>query len=331
MAGSVATCSRPDERPVVAPGPARGAGGSGEVAVATPPASLPAVIEGGPVSSWSDPRVVAGIIERCDFDPHRLKPDEQTQRFGHAFGEAETIDCAGPPPEPAGFYDPCRSESTPPCHDDCVLTCRGCAANCTTTCGLCRGRCGGDEACVRRCAETTASCRQSCGDRRAACASGDCAGAEQQCRERVNAEWVKSGCIDRVEASYLPCVAKCDTPTGTCADRCAAKVKPCDVRLVTSPQWDQLTRLGKRWKKNNCDARCATFGECSKECARGDRVCAEECREAAKPCDWTKCPEGLVGWGALDGERGIPKGRPRLKSGAVNTLSSDEAAAGGGT
>ncbi|MCU0684643.1 MAG: hypothetical protein MUF34_20755 [Polyangiaceae bacterium] len=296
-AGSIATCSRPDERPIAAPGFAQGAGrsaGAGPAASAsvTPTPVVIVLPESGPVASWADPRVIAGLAERCDFDPGALDPGERERRFGHALVEGETIRCAGPPAEPSSVYDPCRGELATPCENDCASSCSGCAANCVTSCGLCRGRCGGDEACVRGCAEATASCRQTCVDGRASCVSGGCVAAEAKCREQVTAEWVKSGCIDRVEATYLPCVAKCNSPHGACAQRCQAKVKACDVRVASSPQWEQLARLGKRWKKNKCDARCAAYGACAKECARGDRVCAEECREGAKPCDWTQCPEG---------------------------------------
>lgn len=278
---------------MVAPELARGAGQAvGARPSATPTLSVVVTPEGGPVASWADPRVVAGLVERCDFDPEALAPGEQERRFGHAFAEGETIHCAGPQPEQSCVYDPCRGEFVTPCEGECISTCGGCAANCTTSCGLCRGRCGDDEACAQRCAETTASCRQACVDRRVSCMSADCVVAEKKCREQVVDDWVKSGCIDRVEKSFLPCVAKCNSPVGACAARCEAKVKPCDVRVVSSPQWDQLIRLGKRWQKAKCDARCAAYGACAKECVRGDRVCAEECREGAKPCDWTKCPEG---------------------------------------
>jgi hypothetical protein len=296
--GSLSACTRPDEgRSNDRPGATVGAMAAAS-ASASAAASVSASPGGAPVASWTDARVVAGLAERCDFDPGKLAPEEQARRFGHAFEEGETISCEGPRPEQSCAYDPCREgEFTSKCEDECIGSCRGCAAGCASTCDGCRAGCKGDAACERRCAETTASCRQACVSRGETCRSADCAAVEKKCADDLAADLIKSGCVARLETVYGPCVAKCeDSSFGECGARCAEKAKPCDARLFFSPRWLTLARFGPRWKKDRCDARCSAYDACAKACqADGDKDCRSKCLRALKPCDWLSCPGHVKG------------------------------------
>lgn len=171
-------------------------------------------------ASWTDPKVVAALAERCDYAPARPLPpnvgDISLNRFLCRLGPTLSTRDAG--------RDPCAPYADA-CEAKCAGACTSCDDVCVGACKACVQPCA-DGDCKKSCATSCAVCKEACTTTWEACTAGACSKEHDACTARLTASWAKNGCAKRCEA-YGECAARCSGPDpGRCLAKCTAAVAP---------------------------------------------------------------------------------------------------------
>lgn len=213
--------------------------------------------------TWSDPRVIDALAQRCDFVPDEPPPphggfDTPPNMFRCTIGHNQSCN-----------PDYCFNVGEG-CEHDCTKTCLDCGGACAKTCESCKARCK-DASCTHQCAETCATCKQSCEGALDHCTSAECGKKHAACQKKVQASWRSGGCK-----------AKCTRFQG-CTTACDKAKDPDDCRTKCEAQ------LSPGWKA--CTDKCDALRDANKEDEAGN--CLGDCYQTV-PCSPFICQMGGV-------------------------------------
>lgn len=174
-------------------------------------------------ASWTDPKVVAALMDRCEYEPMRLLApntgDLRPNRLLCAKGSS-------PPAADAG-RDLCRPYEYA-CEVRCKGQCDSCGKGCVDACKTCVQPCsdGSRGDCRKGCATTCAECREACSTKWESCNAADCTKEHDACAARLATLWEKNSCATRCR-TYSSCAGECSgADTGKCLAKCTAAVAP---------------------------------------------------------------------------------------------------------
>jgi hypothetical protein len=208
----------PPAPPPTKPGPAKPAN--------APPAADRAEVK--PPQTWSDPRVVAQLVEDCRFDPDAL-PEDQKEKW-------QGLPDTDGPQIPGMTCDYTLSQScdgdvcyegpngATACNQKCTDGCRACGKTCAVQCHQCKSKCV-DHACRVACAQGCATCHETCTRTRDRCSTGACKKNYDACWATLAATWRNNNC-DKPCAKLATCVERClkgGTEQEPCEKRCLPK------------------------------------------------------------------------------------------------------------
>jgi hypothetical protein len=211
-------------------------------AVAVKPASTPAKAapddapkQAEPPQTWSDPRVVAQLVEDCRFDPDALTGDEKEKWQGLPDGDGPQIPgmtcdySLGQACDGDACYD--GPDGAIKCNEGCTTGCRSCGKTCALQCHKCKSTCT-DHACRVACAQGCAICHETCTRERDRCSTGACKQNYKACWAALAAIWRNNGCEKRC-AKFAGCVEGCmkrGSEQEACDKRCMPKdANGCDL------------------------------------------------------------------------------------------------------
>ena len=215
-------------------------------------------------ASWTDPRVVVALAERCEHRPMRFVPpnagDLRPNRFLCQTG-------ATPPAADAG-RDLCHPYRYA-CEERCKGHCESCGKGCVDACTTCARPCsdaGSRGDCKRGCAATCAECNEVCTRKWESCNAEDCTKEHEACAARLATLWEKNNCASRCR-TYSACVGQCSgADTGKCLAKCTTAVAPAltacldKCAYVVSPEHEV------------CEVRCYETAPCAPALCRDQPV-----------------------------------------------------------
>ena len=175
-------------------------------------------------ASWTAPKVVAALAERCEYTPMLLLPpnagDLRPNRFLCAKGST--------PREADAGRDLCHPYEYA-CEQRCKGQCESCGKGCVDACKTCVQPCidaGSRGDCKNGCATTCAECKESCTTKWESCDAADCTKEHDACAARLTTLWEKNDCATRCR-TYGACAGQCSgADTGKCLAKCTTAVAP---------------------------------------------------------------------------------------------------------
>lgn len=202
--------------------------------------------------TWSDPRVVDALAQKCDYVPEERPPGR---------GESTPADmfrCT------IAHHQSCNPDycfgAGDQCEHDCTTSCLDCGGACAKTCASCKSECN-DASCTHKCAETCAQCKESCEGKLDHCNSAECGKKHADCEKKIQASWKRSGCSAKC-TRYQSCMPLCDKARDPekCRETCEAQLAPgwkacydkCEALRLANKDDESTACLGACYETVTC-------------------------------------------------------------------------------